>query len=63
MKPFSIQYNLTKIILQSVADHNCELRSTTVYFAVQRLKQATRPSIGLSLFVLSRHIRALSFAE
>ena len=30
---FIIQYNLTKIILQSVADHNCNLRSTAVYFA------------------------------
>ena len=32
MKLFIIQYNLTKIILQSVADHNCDLRSTAVYF-------------------------------
>jgi len=33
MKLFIIRYNLTKIILQSVADHNCDLRSTAVYFA------------------------------
>jgi len=33
MKLFIIQYNLTKIILQSVADHNCDLCSTAVYFA------------------------------
>jgi len=32
MKLFIILYNLTKIILESVADHNCELRSTAVYF-------------------------------
>jgi len=33
VKLFIIQYNLTKIILQSVADHNCALRSTAVCFA------------------------------
>ena len=33
MNLFIIQYNLTKIILQSVADHNCDLRSTAVCFA------------------------------
>jgi len=33
MKLFIIEYNLTKIILHSVADHNCDLRSTAVYFA------------------------------
>jgi len=32
MKLFIIWYNLTKIILQSVADHNCDFRSTAVYF-------------------------------
>ena len=33
MKLLIFWYNLTKIILQSVADHNCDLPSTTVYFA------------------------------
>jgi hypothetical protein len=33
MKILKILNNLTKIILQSVADHNCDLRSTAVYFA------------------------------
>jgi len=32
MKLFIIRYNLTKIILQSVADDNCDLRSTAVHF-------------------------------
>ena len=32
MKLFIIQYNLTKIILQSVADHNRDFLSTAVYF-------------------------------
>ena len=32
MNLFIIQYNLTKIILQSVAHHNCDLRSIAVYF-------------------------------
>ena len=32
MKLLIIRYTLTKIIVQSVADHNCDLRSTAVYF-------------------------------
>jgi len=32
MKLLIIQYTLTKIILQSVAVHNCDLCSTAVYF-------------------------------
>ena len=33
MKLLIIRYTLTKIIVQSVADHNYDLRSTAVYFA------------------------------
>ena len=33
VKLLIIWYTFTKIILQSVADHDCDLRSTAVYFA------------------------------
>jgi len=52
MKLVIIQYNLTEIILHSVTDHNCDLRSTAILLA-QWLKQTTRPFIGLSLFILT----------
>ena len=50
MKLLIIRYTLTNIILQSVADHNCDLLSTSVYFASAATEASNKTLDGLIAF-------------
>ena len=50
MKLFIIQYNLTKIILHSVADHHCDFRSTALYFSSAVTEASNKTSHCLITF-------------